>query len=208
MTDIAAPLVFLSLTALALGTWWMEGRSASAHRRSATALIALFVLANGIVAFSGRSLWPIAAWNLMASTMPSEVTLQRLVAVDETGQQHGIDHRTWAPLSEEELMAWIRGRFTRLSPVDRQDALRDLHRRAESGRERATSGLPIAESNAPLGSRGASTHLLHPRRWDSAEVVPSERFVGIQVVEDRWNVRTPGGSAERERVVLFEFMAR
>lgn len=151
-------------------------------------LIAVAVAMSLLAGFSQRELWPFATWALMPARSPSDVRIRALVCVDSADRPFAVDHRAWAPLSEEELLSWIGGPFARLAPSEQRSAMVALAERVEAGRLRAQGGLSPAPHPSPLGRLAASSHLLHPLRWNSPERTPATSCVALRFVERRWNV--------------------
>ncbi|MBL8997126.1 MAG: hypothetical protein JNL44_07390 [Gemmatimonadetes bacterium] len=177
------------------GTSGTGGPSAAVRRFIAVAL-AMSLLAG----FSQRELWPFATWALMPARSPADVRIRALVCVDSADRPFAVDHRAWAPLTEEELLSWIRGPFTRLEAAAQRTAIVSLTERVEAGRVRARGGLFPAAHASPLGRFAASSHLLHPLRWTTPERTPATPCVALRLVERRWNV----DSAAAGRGVVIE----
>ena len=56
-----------------------------------------------------------------------------------------------------------------------------------------------------LGPASAPYFLLHPRIWTGPEATPAERFVGLRVYRERWDLRQrQGGGGEPVRLLVYE----
>ncbi len=150
--------------------------------------IAVAVAMSLLAGFAQRELWPFATWALMPARSPADVRIRALVCVDSADQSFAVDHRAWAPLTEEELLSWIGGPFARLAPAEQRSAMVALAERVEAGRLRAQAGLSPAANPSPLGRLAASSHLLHPLRWTTPARTPTTPCVALRFVERRWNV--------------------
>ena len=133
--------------------------------------------------------WPFSAWPLVATTVPSVLTHPRFVAIDRHGEEHEIDHRAWAPLVFQELIAWEEGSFLRLSREDQDRAAAYLLGIVEQARVRWRAGEPETHFDRYLGKLSAPFFLGHPDRWIPGERVPAESFIGLRLYHESWNVR-------------------
>ena len=132
-----------------------------------------------------------------------------LVCADSAGRSMPVDHRAWAPLTEEELLSWLGGPFKRLDQPQRDSAAAVLLRLAESARARVLAGAGADASPSMLGPLAASSHLRHPDRWTGPKDVPTNSCVALRFVERRWNVDSL--AAGRDTVLettLWEYRAR
>jgi hypothetical protein len=190
MRDLLALTGFVALVLVGL---WVARRTPSPAIPSApsNAVRWFIVVAVGMSALAGasqRELWPFANWRLMPGVTAADVRITALVCADSAGRNMPVDHRAWAPLTEEELLSWIRGPFTRLDPSGRDSASSALLGMAESARARARLGLRADKRPSILGPLAASSHLLHPIRWTGPDDTPAEPCAALRLVERRWNV--------------------
>ena len=211
MRDLLALTGFVALVLTGL---WAVRRTPSREIPAAPsgAVRWFIVIAVGMSALAGasqRELWPFANWRLMPGVTAADVRIAALVCADSAGRNRPVDHRAWAPLTEEELLSWLRGPFTRLEPSARDSATAALLRMAESARERARGGLGVAERPSILGPLAASSHLRHPSRWTGPGDTPAEPCAALRLVERRWNVDSLAAGRDSVReITLWEYQER
>lgn len=208
MRDLIALAGFVAF--VLTGLWAVRSTPAAASpsppSRAVGWLILVAVGMSGLAGASQRELWPFANWRLMPGVSPADVRVTALVCADSSGRSMPVDHRAWAPLTEEELLAWLRGPFTRLDRPGRDAASAALLRMAESARVRVRLGLDADARPSLLGPLAASSHLRHPTRWTGPGDTPAESCSVIRFVERRWNVDslTAGRDSVRE-ITLWEY---
>jgi hypothetical protein len=161
----------------------------STPTRAVRFVIVIGSSASLLAGFSERSLWPFASWRMIPLVLTSDVSVPALVCIGAGGSVHNIDYRAWAPLTEEEMEGYFNGPFLRLPPVLQDSARAELLAMAESSRERVRAGGNASASPSVLGTWGASSHLLHPRRWSSPGDAPPDSCTSLRLVEHRWNVK-------------------
>jgi hypothetical protein len=188
--DLVAAAGFGAFVAAGLASAFLSPgeRVAPVPPRRARMLVAIGVGMSLLAGLSQRELWPFATWKLMAGTASADVSTRALVCADSAGSLFGVDHRAWGPLTEEELLAWINGPYTRLTTGQQDAARAELLRKAEAARGRVRAGGSSSPAPSPLGSLAASSHLLHPRRWNRPEDAPPTPCATLRLVERRWNV--------------------
>ena len=191
LTDAIAATGFVALvvTGVACARAPRGSGAASTPRRRVHLFLSVGLGLSLLAGATRINLWPLSAWNMMHLKLPTDVRVPALLCADSTGATYAVDYRAWAPLSEEDLDAWLNGPFAKLSAAD-QDAARDkLLRMAESSRLRVRSGGSAAASPSPFGRWAASSHLLHPRRWSEASDPPEMSCVALRRVVRAWNVQ-------------------
>lgn len=191
IVDVIAATGFVTLVAAGLACGRMRAGSCAAP--SPPRRVQFFVsLGLGLSLLSGlsqRDLWPFADWQMMHKMMAADVRVPALVCADSAGSTFPVDYRAWAPLTEEELQAWIEGPYTRLGLAEQDSARATLLRMAEAARLRVRRGGHAAALPSLFGRWAASSHLLHPRRWNVASDPPAEACGTLRWVERRWNVQ-------------------
>jgi hypothetical protein len=161
-----------------------------------SAFIAFSLVASFGAGLAQRNLWPFSPWPLVAGIHPAAATHARLVAVDGTGVEHGVDYRAWEPMAIDELYSWLQGPFMSLEEEQKEAAFAWLLLRAEKGRRRALAGEAPSDRSSILGPLEAPLFLLHPRIWDDAGAVPAAPFTGLRLYLESWDVE---GRARGER---------
>lgn len=156
--------------------------------RAVRCLILLAVGMSLLAGVSQRELWPFANWRLMPGVSPADVRITALVCADSAGRSMPVDHRAWAPLTEEELLSWLRGPHTQLDRPQRDSMAVVLLRKAESARMRARQGASADARPSLLGPLAASSHLRHPSLWTGPADTPANSCAALRLVERWWNV--------------------
>ena len=208
MRDLVALTGFLAL--VLIGLWTALRTPSPALASPPTAAVRWLVLiAVGMTLLAGaaqRELWPFANWRLMPGLSPADVRITALVCADSSGRNMPVDHRAWAPLTEEELLSWLGGPFTRLDRPQRDSAAAALLRQAESARTRARVGLGADARPSILGPLAASSHLRHPKRWTGPGDTPANSCVALRLLERRWNVDSLAARRDTVReITLWEY---
>lgn len=211
MRDLLALTGFVALVLIGLGA--MRRTPSTAVPSAPSGAVRWFIIfAVGMSALAGasqRELWPFANWRLMPGVTAADVRITALVCADSSGRNVPVDHRAWAPLTEEELLSWLRGPFTRLEPSARDAAAAALLRMAESARGRAHAGLEVDEHPSILGPLAASSHLRHPDRWTGPGDTPAAPCAALRLVERRWNVDSLAADRDSVReITLWEYRER
>ena len=187
--DAVAAAGFIAVVGLGL---WSVAVSGATPRETAPRPVRLLILVAAglslLAGFAQRELWPFATWKLMADRTTADVRVRALVCVDSAGRSFTVDHRAWSPLTEEELLSWIDGPFSRLAPARQEAAAAALIVQVERARQRAARGLDPTSRPSILGRLAAPSHLLHPVRWTTPERTPASPCTAIRLVERRWNV--------------------
>jgi hypothetical protein len=190
-TDLIALLGFLAFVVAVVLAMRVpsDRRPAGTPTREVRLVILIGVSVSLLSGFSARSLWPFASWRMIPLVLAPNVAVPALVCIGAGGSVHNIDYRAWAPLTEEEMEGYFNGPFLRLPPVLQDSAREELLAMAESARERVRAGGNASPSPSVLGTWGASSHLLHPRRWSSPGDAPPDSCTSLRLVEHRWNVK-------------------
>ena len=200
--DVVAAAGFCAVVGVGL---WSVVRTHAEPRASRPPMPVHFViiLAAGLgllAGFAQRELWPFATWKLMADISTADVRVRALVCADSAGNSFAVDHRAWAPLTEEELFSWSWNRLTLLDTAKQSVVAVALVAQVESARQRARLGLDPAARPSILGPIAAPSHLLHPRLWTGPHDTPVTSCVALRLVERRWNVDS--AAAGRGSVVV------
>lgn len=179
-------------------------------KRRAVNLFLLYTLGVSFGAgFLQRDFWPFAQWPLVAAVQGPIAQGSRLMAVDRLGLEHNVDYRAWQPFVIEELTAWASGRWLELAPADRDRAAAFLVQLAERGRLAARRGEEVGYFDRRLGPFAAPSFLLHPKWWSSPQTTPSERFDGVRLYRETWNIEERRlNPAAVDREVRYEYRGR
>lgn len=191
LTDLIAATGFVALvaTGIACARLPRGAGSASSPRLRVQAFVTLGLGISLLAGLSQINLWPLASWRMMHLRLPADVKIPALLCVDSSGSTFRIDYRAWEPSSEEDLETWIMGPLGKLSAADQDAARATLLRMAEGSRLRVRNGGSASASPSLFGRWAASSHLLHPRRWNAASDAPETPCVALRWVERAWNVQ-------------------
>ncbi len=192
LSSTAAGILFAGFVGLTLIVTFCREPSCKRHRTLTNLFILYVIGATLLAAISRRDLWPFSSWALMVGAAPAEIGEDpqglRLLAVDASGVEHFVDYRSWQPLSIEELGAWLRFEFPKLTPAEQDRIGVFLLRKANAGRAAARAGNAPGYFDRYFGVLTAPHHLLHPTIWSAPEDVPQQPFVGIRLYREYWNV--------------------
>ena len=193
--------------AVAAGQRWVAGPT----RRSLTnVFIGIVLLVTFAAGLSQRDMWPFSSWTMMVGVTPPasrSLPTLRIVGVDANGTEHEIDYRAWNPLSLEELYAWQNRRFFKMDPASQDNVASYLLQLSDRARERALSPGGLNFPNRWLGPLTAPTHVLHPSIWAHADGVPRNRFVGLRIYQESWDLEASRSApAKSARLLAYQFV--
>ncbi len=206
LSSTVAGVLFLGFVGLTLAAALCQRKRCPWHGTITNLLILYTIGATLLAVVSRRDLWPFSSWALMVGAAPVEIGEDpqglRLLAVDESGGEHFVDYRSWQPISIEELGAWLRLEFPKLSPPEQDRVSAFLLEKANAGRASALAGDSPGYFDRYLGVLTAPHHLLHPAIWSDPENVPRQPFVGIRMYREYWNVEERRHDPSAMRLVL------
>jgi hypothetical protein len=125
------------------------------------------------VGFSGNDMWPFAAWRYVAYAVGQQGNFSTLVGVDESGQEHHLDTRTFEPLEFSSVTTDV-DRIDSLTPAHRDELLRFLLKLVQEGLARAQHGEPVGRFTRFLGPFSAPIFHVAVTPWSDPQQRPHE----------------------------------
>jgi hypothetical protein len=187
LRDAAGVLCFAAFVA---GLWIASPKRGDTSRLRRI-LASVFALGTLIVSLTigvlERDLYPFVSWPLISWLYPTSGVGIRYLVVDAAGGEHEVDYRAWQPLSEDELATWMAGSFLKLDSAGRDEAARDLLRRANAAAQRAQARQRVGTYDRFLGPFSAPLFHLHPAPWRDSASVPPLPFRGLRVYAESWD---------------------
>jgi len=209
-TNISSTFCFLMFVILGLRVALAGGlRSSIAQRRRTNIFLCAVLLISFGAGLTQHNLWPFSSWPVLAYAVPTGSNyppLPRFVGVDTDRREYDIDYRAWRPLGLEELESWIRLHLAQLDPAARDRLGAYLLGRANRAREQALSPAGLPYPNRWFGPLTAPTHMLHPAIWSHPGKVPPDRFVGLRIYGETWNLEERRRDPQKvTRVLIFDY---
>jgi hypothetical protein len=150
------------------------------------------------VGLSRNDLWPFAAWRYVSYAVGQEGSFMTLVGVDEKGNEHQLDTRTFEPLEFTSVMSAI-GRRLDHPEAPPNELLNFLLKLTQDGLARAHAGQPIGRFERFLGPFSAPVFHV-PVLWSDPEKLPHQ-IDELRVYHITWRVVGDTAHVEK-RVVL------
>jgi hypothetical protein len=164
-------LVFAAFIVLTLRVRQGDTPGASAPLR----MLILYVVGVSIyVGYSGRDLWPFAAWHYVSYAVGESGNFLRLVGVDTHGQEHPLDTRTFEPLEYAQVMGYLERNIADLPRAQQTELLDFLLQRAQEGLAQARAGHPVGTFTRFLGPLSAPVFQVGVTPWTSPENLPDD----------------------------------
>jgi len=198
-------LLFFGFVALGLLAAY-SSRGQHEDRRFVNVFLIYTIVLGLSAGLSQREVWPFSTWPLVAGTVPRPVTHPRFLAIDATGREYQIDYRAWEPLEFDELMGWNDRNLMRLDPASRDRAAAYLLNIIERAREQWSAGNRVHYLDRYLGPLSAPIFLGHPAYWETGEGVPVQRFVGLRLYHETWDVEERARDPSKvTRQLIYEY---
>jgi hypothetical protein len=137
-------------------------------------LIGYIVVLTIYVGWSGRDLWPFAAWRYVSYAVAESGNFVRLVGVDDSGREYPLDTRTFEPLEFGAVMGDLDFKMERMPREQRAELLDFLLRRAQDGLALARAGLPVGNFTRLLGPLAAPVFQVPVTPWTDRDKLPPE----------------------------------
>jgi len=181
--------------------FFLLGMRARRSPRATMAFIAYTIAVSLLVGLTQLEAWPFSNWALVHSLRQPTINRWDFVGIDANERAWVIDPRVLEPIAPEEFDTWMRMKFLRMTPSERDAVAADLIHRAEEGRQRfLTAGRPGTDPWL-LGPLAAPRHFHRAPIWRSASDVPTVPFRRFRLRMTEWEIEQPERSTER---VLYE----
>lgn len=208
--NVLSAVSFLAFVASGLAVAAGQKWAAEPTRRFLTNIfIGIVLLVSFAAGLSQRDMWPFSSWTMMVGLTPPatrSLPTLRIVGVDANGNEHEIDYRAWNPLSLEELYAWQNRHFFKMDLASQDLVASYLLQLSDQARERAISQGGLKFPHRWLGVLTAPTHVLHPAIWSAADGVPRDRFVGLRIYQESWDLEaSQPAPVKNARVLAYEY---
>jgi hypothetical protein len=162
-------------------------------------LIGYIVVLTIYVGWSGRDLWPFAAWRYVSYAVADTGTFVRLVGVDDGGREYPLDTRTFEPLEFAAVLGDLDYKVDRMSREERTEFLDYLLRLSQEGLARARAGQPVGRFTRILGPLAAPVFHVPVTPWKDRENLPPQ-LAELRLYRLYW--RATGDAARVENQVL------
>jgi hypothetical protein len=138
-----------------------------------TALIVYAIAVSNFVGFSGRDMWPFAAWRYVRYAVGDRGEFLRLVGVDGDGKEQPLDTRTFEPLEFATMMGDLQLAIGEGRSAHVNELLRFLLTLAQAGVADAHAGKPVGRFRRLLGPLAAPVFQVLVTPWYDPAKVPN-----------------------------------
>jgi len=149
--------------------------------------IAYVIAVSMYVGWTGRDMWPFAAWHYVAYAIPEEGNFVALVGVDAGGHEYPLDSRTFEPLEFTAVLGNIDWKFQGMSQAHQSELLRFLLKLAQDGLARAHAGQPVGRFARLLGPFAARPFQFSAKPWSDPSLRPNE-INELRLYRIRWRI--------------------
>lgn len=198
---------FLTLLTLLTAHLVAVLRQAEQSQKRRATITIVFVLAVTFAAgFTQLDAWPFTHWALVHGLRSSTMHSWEIEGIDASGGVWRVDKGIFQPMAPEEIAASL-ARVPHMSPSARDEVLRWIYERAESGRARVVSGKTFPRNDWLLGRWSAPYHFTAELLWRERRDVPADPFRRIRLIFTAWSIeeRFRRGDAAVHRTVVGEY---
>jgi len=137
-------------------------------------LIGYVVVLTIYVGWTGRDLWPFAAWRYVSYAVGDNGTFVRLVGADDDGREYELDTRTFEPLEFAAVLGDLDYNLDQMSKQRRTELLDYLLQMAQNGLARARAGAPVGVFSRFLGPLAAPVFHVPITPWTDRDNLPPQ----------------------------------
>jgi hypothetical protein len=164
-----------------------------------TALILYAIIVSNLVGFSGRDMWPFAAWRYVRYAVGDQGEFLRLVAVDGDGHEQPLDTRTFEPLEFATVMGDLQLASSEGRSAHLNELLDFLLTLAQAGVADAKAGKPVGRFRRLLGPLAAPVFQVLVTPWFDPSKVPN-RIDGLRAYWIHWRIEDGTARVERQEL--------
>jgi hypothetical protein len=152
-----------------------------------TALIVYALVVSNVVGFSGRDMWPFAAWRYVRYAVGDRGEFLRLVGVDSDGKEQPLDTRSFEPLEFATMMGDLQLAISEGRSAHVNELLGFLLTLVQASVADAHAGKPVGRFRRLLGPFAAPVFQVLVTPWFDAAKVPN-RIAGLRAYWIHWHI--------------------
>ena len=164
------------------------------------ALIVYAIAVSTFVGFSGKDMWPFAAWRYVSYAVGQQGEFLKLVGVDGNGNEQPLDTRTFEPLEFAALMGDLDLAIARDAPAHRDELLGFLLKLAQAGLMDAHAGKPVGRFRRLLGPFSAPVFHVAVTPWSDPKQLP-DRIDALRAYRVQWRISDDIARVEKQVLV-------